>query len=355
VAVFGLAAVSFLIGGSPVKGLLSALIGVAASLVGTDIITGADRFTFGQLELLDGINVVVMLVGLYALPPVLGLLERARETGSADTRIAMGSLLRQIPEMLKFRFIWLRSALIGIGVGILPGAGGSMAAFLSYNETVRAARDRSRFGKGEPAGVAAAECGNNSDNAAALIPALTLGIPGSSVTAVILGALLVHGLQPGPELFRNHPDIVYGFMLQMFFSSLLLVFLGGPIATKTFARLLGVPRPLLAPIILSMMVIGVYSIQGSMFDVFLMFGFGALGYFMERLGMPLAPAVLGLILGEYAERNFRLGMMIGLDDPSIFWTRPISQALIVLTAVVLVWPLIRNHLAARRARRSGGH
>lgn len=343
VAVFGLTAIVFLVGEQPVKGLISALFGVVISLVGTDVITGVDRYTFGRLELLDGLNVVVMLVGLYAIPPMIGLLlDDPGNKAATKVRIERGGLLARWRDLAAFWLVWLRASVIGIFVGILPGAGGSMAAFLSYNEVRRASRNPEAFGRGEPAGVAAAECGNNADNAAALIPALTLGIPGSSVTAVILGALLVHGLQPGPELFRSHPTVVYGFMIQMFVSSLLLVFLGGAIATRTFARLLEIPRPVLAPIILGMTVVGTFAINGSMFDVALMFGFGFIGYVMERQQIPLAPAVLGLILGEYAERNFRLSMMIGGNDPAALVASPISMGFVVAIALAVGLPLLRR-------------
>lgn len=343
VAVFGLTAIVFLVGDQPVKGLISALFGVVVSLIGTDVITGVDRYTFDRLELLDGVSIIVMLVGLYAIPPMIGLLiDPPSAADGQRVRIEGTGLFKRWRDLIGFWAVWLRSAVIGIFVGILPGAGGSMAAFLSYNEARRSSKNPEAFGTGEPRGVAAAECGNNSDNAAALIPALTLGIPGSSVTAVILGALVVHGLQPGPELFRNHPTVVYGFMIQMFLSSLLLIVLGGAIATRTFARLLEIPRPVLAPIILAMTVVGTFAINGSMFDVGLMFVFGAIGYVMERQGIPLAPAVLGLILGEYAERNFRLSMMIGQNDPLSLVDSPISMGLIAAILATVAIPLVRR-------------
>lgn len=350
VAVFGLTAIVFLVGEQPVKGLISALFGVVMSLVGTDLITGVDRYTFGKLELLEGINVIVMLVGLYAIPPMIGLLlDDPNDTEGKSIKIESSGLFSRAKDLLTFWTVWLRSSIIGIFVGILPGAGGSVAAFLSYNEARRTAKNPENFGKGEPRGVAAAECGNNADNAAALIPALTLGIPGSSVTAIILGALLVHGLQPGPELFKNHPSVVYGFMIQMFISSLLLLFLGGSIATRTFAKLLSIPRPVLAPIVLSMTFVGTFAINGSLFDVALMLGFGLIGYIMERQQIPLAPAVLGLILGEYAERNFRLSMMLGNNDPMFLINSKIAMILVAVIVFTVGWPIIKRILRKHKA------
>ncbi|WP_264167766.1 tripartite tricarboxylate transporter permease [Halomonas sp. SBBP1] len=188
VAVFGMSAIVFLLGGDILKGLISACFGVFVSLVGADTITGYDRYTFGHLELLDGINIVVLLVGLYALPPAIALLEEERELDTRNAgRLNTVSIWKAIPSMLKYWKTWLRSSVIGVFIGILPGAGGSMAAFLSYNEAKRHSRHPERWGQGEPEGVAAAETSNNADTASALIPALTLGIPGTAVAAVMLG------------------------------------------------------------------------------------------------------------------------------------------------------------------------
>lgn len=352
VAVFGLASIALLMGKDPVKGLLSACIGLTVSLVGADDITGYDRFTFDHLELVEGINIVVLLVGLYALPPVIGLLEDAdQKMVIVDGKTLAGSLFQSIPKMLRYWRTWVRGSLIGIFIGILPGAGGSLAAFLSYNEAKRASKDRDSWGKGNPEGVAAAEVANNADTSAAMIPALTLGIPGTPVAALVLGGLLIHGMQPGPMLFREHPQIVYGFMIQLFISALLLLAFGGTLATRVFAEVLRLPRPILAAIVLGLMVVGVYAINNRMFDVYLMFGFGVLGYWMERLSIPLAPAVLGLILGEYAEFNLRLSLRLGRSDWSILWTRPICLVLISLTVAVFLWPVLGGYLERRKARR----
>jgi len=353
VAVFGLASISLLMGKNPIKGLLSACIGLIVSLVGADEITGYDRFTFDCLELVDGINIVVLLVGLYALPPAIGLLEDADlEMVVIGGKNLAGSLFKSIPKMLRFWKTWIRGSLIGIFIGILPGAGGSLAAFLSYNESKRAAKDSETWGKGNPEGVAAAEVANNADTSAAMIPALTLGIPGTPVAALVLGGLLIHGMQPGPMLFREHPQVVYGFMVQLFLSAVMLLAFGGTFATKTFAQVLRLPRPILAAVVISLMVIGVYAINNRMFDVYLMFGFGLVGYWMERLDIPLAPAVLGLILGEYAEFNLRLSLRLSRSDWSILWTRPICLIIIALTVLVFLWPAVSAYREKRKTRQS---
>lgn len=349
VAVFGLASIIFLLGGSAIKGLISACFGVFVSVIGSDPIFGTDRFTFGQLELLDGINIVILLVGLYALPPVIDLLEVPLKTDSvSSSKLGTEPLWRALPRMKGFWKTWIRSSIIGIWIGILPGAGGSMAAFMSYNEARRASKTPDTWGNGEPEGVAAAETANNADTASALIPALTLGIPGTAVAAVMLGGLLIHGLQPGPMLFRDNPDIVFGFMWQFLFGAVLLVLLGGSLATNSFARLLNLPRPLLGSVIIVLMLIGVYSIHGRMFDVYLMLGFGAIGYVMDKLKFPLPPVVLGLILGGFAEENLRLALRIGRGDWSILFANVTSLVLVALTVAVVVGPRIKRHLQKKK-------
>ena len=349
VAVFGLASIIFLLGGNPIKGLISACFGVFVSVIGSDPIYGNDRFTFGQLELLDGINIVILLVGLYALPPVIDLLETPLKTdGVSSSSLGTEPIWKALPRMKSFWKTWFRGSLIGIWIGILPGAGGSMAAFMSYNEARRTSKHPERWGEGEPEGVAAAETANNADTASALIPALTLGIPGTAVAAVMLGGLLVHGLQPGPMLFRDNPDIVFGFMWQFLFGAILLVLLGGSLATNSFARLLNLPRPLLGSVIIVLMLIGVYSIHGRMFDVYLMLGFGAIGWVMDKLKFPLPPVVLGLILGGFAEENLRLALRIGRGDWLVLFQNTTSLILVGLTVAVVVGPTLKKRFIDSR-------
>lgn len=347
VAVFGLCSIIFLLGEDPLKGLIAACFGVAVSMVGVDPISGEDRFTFGYLELVDGVNIVILLVGLYALPPVIDLLETPLQTKGMNNSLQTESMRRSFPKMLGFWVTWLRSSFIGICIGILPGAGGSMAAFMSYNEARRVSKTPETWGLGEAEGVAASETANNADTASALIPALTLGIPGTAVAAVMLGGLLVHGLQPGPMLFRDNPDIVFGFMWQFLFGAILLIFLGGTLATNSFAKLLKLPRPVLGSIIMVLMFIGVYSINERMFDVYLMLGFGLVGYAMDKFKFPLPPVVLGLILGGFAEENLRLALLIGGGDWNILFENTTSLVLVALTVAVVVGPSVKKLLRAK--------
>lgn len=294
---------------------------------------------------------MILLVGLYGLPPVIDLLEIPLKTdGVNSSKLGTEPIWKALPRMKHFWKTWVRGSLIGIWIGILPGAGGSMAAFMSYNEARRSSKTPEKWGEGEPEGVAAAETANNADTASALIPALTLGIPGTAVAAVMLGGLLVHGLQPGPMLFRDNPDIVFGFMWQFLFGAILLVLLGGSLATNSFARLLNLPRPLLGSVIIVLMLIGVYSIHGRMFDVYVMLGFGAIGWVMDKLKFPLPPVVLGLILGGFAEENLRLALRIGRGDWLVLFKNTTSLILVALTIAVIVGPSLKRRFIDSRKK-----
>ncbi|MDB5541715.1 MAG: C4-dicarboxylate transporter permease [Devosia sp.] len=346
VTVFGLASVSILLGNRPGKGVIAAAVGLLISLVGQDRISGQERFTFGQIELLNGPLVVAVLTGIYALPPAWNMIEKALSAKFAQSKIekpekGLWTYRQLIP-------VWLKSSLIGIVVGVLPGSSGGSSSAIAYNETKRASKHPEEFGHGSVEGLAAAEAGNNADNAAAMIPALTLGVPGSGVAALMLGALLIHGLHPGPELFQNAPDVVYGYMLQMLVTSALILPFGGYFATKIFAKALMIPATMLGILIIAVTVLGIYTVNNSMFDVYLLLGSGVLGYFMEKLRYPPAPLVLGLVLGSVAEYNLRLAMIISNDDWTVLFSRPISLIILALIVVVIGLPVGLKLLAQRK-------
>lgn len=349
VAVLGLATVASLLGDDFLKGLIAAIIGLLIGTVGMDIATGTERFAFNQLELSNGIDLVVLLTALFAVPPVIQMIEAARQEGMAKELLKLrrqGSVAR---EWRRFLPVWLRSSAIGIFIGTLPGAGGSMSCYLAYNDAKRRSSDPDSFGKGNPEGVAASEAGNGADNAASLIPALSLGIPGSGVAAVILGGLLIHGLRPGPQLFTEHADVVYGFMLQMLISAVLLFFVGGLAATRIFGQALRLPPVVLAPLILMFVVIGVYAVNNSMFDLYLLLGIGVIAYVMERLDYPSAPIILGVILGPIAETQLSLALTISGGRAAALVSSPMSMILVALTLFVLSTPLWTT-LKSRRRR-----
>ncbi|MFN3881120.1 MAG: tripartite tricarboxylate transporter permease [Nitrincola lacisaponensis] len=335
VAVFGLTSIAVLVGGDVFKGMLAALLGILIGLVGVDTLSGEERFTFDNLYLIGGFPLMVVLIGLYAVPPILEMAEKQNSAHYDPANFHTHKSSKALQLIRDYWRTWSKSSIIGVCVGILPGAGGNLAALLSYNEAKRNAKEPESFGQGNPVGVAAAECGNSADNASSMIPALTLGIPGNLIAALVLGALMIHGLQPGPRLFTDSADIVFGFIWQLLLTSLLLFVLGGMLATRLFAQVLRLPSTLLVPTTLVLMSIGVYTINGNTTDLYVMLGFGLIGYLLNRMDFPLAPIVLGVLLGPMAESNFRLSMLISQNDWTLFFTRPISQGIIALLLIVL--------------------
>ena len=338
VAIFGLTSVSLLLAGAPAKGLASAMIGVAVGLVGMDMMTGAERLVFGVRHIAGGVDLAVMLTGLFAIPPALAMLASPSAGSSRADLTGAGLKLR---EAITFARTWFRSGIIGVIIGIMPGAGGNLAGILSYAEEKRAARDSSRFGKGDPRGIAASECANNADNASSLIPTLALGVPGNSVAALMMGAMLIQGLNPGPALFSQHADVVYGFMWQMLLTAFMMLGLG-LVGAKLFVNMLRIPAALLAPMILIICSLGTYASTNAMADVWLMLAFGVTGYVLSRSGYPIAPIVLGAILGPMAESSFRQGLLISRGDPLSFVSSPISIILVVAILAILALPLLRR-------------
>lgn len=338
IGIFGLASLALLLGEDILKGVISALLGLFLAIIGADKLNGYERFAFDILELNGGLDIGVVLIGLFALPPTFQMAEELARGGSAMKIPAIRAAIGLWECVRRYWFTLVQSSIIGIIIGILPGAGGNVAAILAYNEAKRTSKEPHTFGQGNPAGVAASECANNADSCASMIPALTLGVPGGLVAALIMGALIIQGLQPGPQLFRDRPEIVYGFMLQMLLTSILIFPLGGLVASRIFARVLHIPPSLLMPLIVAITVVGVYSINNSAFDLIVLFLFGILGFGMEKLSIPLGPASLGLILGPMIEANLRISLLLSQNDPSIFFTRWVSIAIIAVIVAMVAWP-----------------
>ena len=345
VNVFGLTAIAALIGSDPLKGIIGAALGMLIAMVGLDNVTGHDRYSFGILELSNGIPELVVMVGMFSLPPTL---ELARSASFGDISKTVMVATKGVWSVAQVWRVWLSSSLIGIIIGIIPGSGGG-SSFIAYTEARRMSKHPETFGKGNPEGVAASEAVNNADNAAAMIPTLTLGVPGGSVAALMLGALLVHGFQPGPQLFRDNPIIVYGYAWQMFFTAALTVVFGGIVASRIFAYVLRVPPVLLLPMIVCMMVAGTFAFQNMMFNVYLMMVFGVLGVLLARCGIPIAPLVIGLVLGGKAEFDLRVSLLIARGDPAYLFTRPISLVIIGLTVLLLIYAF-KSHRRDRERR-----
>jgi len=347
VNVFGLAAIAALLGDDLIKGVIAACFGLLIGTIGIDNVTGHERYTFDTLALTGGLQELAIMVGMFCFPPAWELAQRAYRRGEAMGQIPIASS-KGIWRFGQVWWVWLKSSAIGIVIGILPGS--AISAFVAYNEAKRSSKTPEMFGKGSVEGLAAAESVNNADNAAAMIPTLTLGIPGSNVAALMLGALLIHGFQPGPQLFRDAPHIVYGYSWAMFITALLLIPTGGVVASRVFAQLLKIPPVMLLPMIVIVATTGIFASENSMFNVYVAMLFGFVGLAMAVFDFPIAPVIIGVVLGTKAEFNLRVAMLMSDGDWSILWRGPICLVLIGLSLLLLIYPFMRQLRALLRLR-----
>lgn len=319
---------------STVKGLMVGAVGMLFSTIGMDQFASAYRFTFDLPQMLGGFHIVAMVVGLFALSEMFIQIESGdldRQSRVELVRASWRALLITLKRWLNL----IRSSLIGIFFGALPGAGGVIAAFTSYAVARSASKEPETFGKGNPDGVVATEAANNACCGGTLIPTLALAIPGDASSAVLMGALILVGFFPGPELFENNIDIVGGIFLAYITANVALFFLG-IIFTPVFASVLRLKKKHLIPIVTLLSVIGVYAIQGSAFDLWIMLGFGVIGYFLRKYEYPLAPMVIGAVLGPICENNFRRSLVLSADDYNIFIDRPITLTILIICAIAII-------------------
>jgi putative tricarboxylic transport membrane protein len=347
-AVLAFVAVCAALGESRARGFASLLFGLALGVVGIDPLTGVPRLTLGVPQLLDGIDVVVVVVGLFAVGEVL--YASARRAGEPATTPFHGSAWMTRDEWARSWRPWLRGAAIGFPLGALPAGGAEIPTFLSYAVERRLARDPKAFGRGAIEGVAGPEAANNAAAAGVLVPLLALGLPTSATAAVLLAAFQRYGLQPGPLLFENEPRLVWGLIASLYVGNVMLLVLNLPLA-GVWTRLLAIPRPALNGGILVLASAGAFSVNRSVFDVGLMYAIGGVGYLMRTRSVPLAPAVIGLILGPMAEQQLRRALAIADGSPGVFLTRPVSAALLAVAVVVLCAPPLARRW--RGARSSG--
>ncbi len=342
VAILGLATIASFVSGSVVKGLISAVLGLLVSAIGTDSLTGATRFDFGTTYLLDGIPQIVVLIGLFSIPEVYAILDGGTvQQKKVDISIAASKGWDWIKDTAQSWSIWFRASVIGIIVGMLPGAGANIASFIAYNDTRQRSKTPELFGHGNIEGLKASETANNAVTASALAPMLTFGVPGNSVAAVMIGGLMIHGLQPGPNLFAKAPTIVYGLMWGILLTNFIMLIFG-ILGSRFFVLCLRIPPTLMAGAIAVLSVVGTYSINNSISDVYAMLICGVVGTLMLRLRIPVAPAVLGLILGKMAEAELRRALLV-MDSAVDLFTRPGSAILIALTLVSLFFPIYRSY------------
>ncbi|RUR35677.1 tripartite tricarboxylate transporter permease [Vreelandella populi] len=334
---FSLTIIISLASGSMVKGLLAALLGILLSLVGLDSVFGSQRLTFGNYNLMDSISFIPLLIGLFAIPEIIEFYRKKVIPHIKAKASGVGMTLAELKRCMKSI---VRGSLIGVIIGAIPGTGATAAAFISYSDARRRSPNKANFGKGEVEGVAAAEAGNNGVAGATLIPLLSLGIPGDVITAIILGAFMVHGLTPGPIMFQENLSLIYALFLGIMFSSLILLVVGNA-AIKYFSLIADIPKSILFPIVLMFCVYGAYAVNNMTFDIWLMLAFGVVGYLFNRTGIPAAPFLIGFILGPMFEDNLRRSLLISNGDMSIFVRGPITWFFIAITFGSIAFAVFR--------------
>ncbi|MBI3933614.1 MAG: tripartite tricarboxylate transporter permease [Acidobacteria bacterium] len=335
VMVLGFTSISAVLGSSLLRGLISLFFGLALGLVGIDLQTGQARYTLGMPQLLDGIDVVVVVVGLFAVGETLYAATIQHEEGFI-TKVS-GWTWMSCADWHRSWKPWLRGALIGFPIGGLPVGGAEIPTFLSYWLEKRLSKNPEEFGNGAIEGVAGPEAANNASAAGVLVPLLTLGLPTSATAAIMLAAFQEYNLQPGPLLFASNPDLVWGLIASLYIGNVMLLVLNLPLA-PLWARLLEIPQPLLYGGILLFATLGTYSLNNSTFDVGLMYLIGLIGFFMRRFDIPVAPAIIAMILGPMAEQQFRRALAISQGDATVFFRHPLAATLIALSVLILIVP-----------------
>ena len=350
--VLAFVSVTALVGHSPVRGLVSLFVGLFIGLIGIDLLSGRARFTFGVTALLDGLDIVVVAVGLFAVGEALYVASRLRH-GGGEVVPLRGSVWMTKDEWRRSWRPWLRGTLIGFPLGTLPAGGAEIPTFLSYSLEKRLSRHKEEFGRGAIEGVAGPEAANNAAFSGVLVPLLTLGIPTSATAAILLAAFQIYRLQPGPLLFENSPELVWALIASLYIGNVMLLVLNLPLV-RLWVALLTIPRPLLSAGILVFATLGVYSLAGSLVDVLVMYAIGVMGFFMRRYDFPVGPTVLGVILMPLAEAQFRRALAISQGDWSIFVTRPLSLVILVLAAAALLAPYAPAFFATGAGQGKGG-
>lgn len=348
--IFAFCCLTSLLGKQPIKGVLAAMIGLSISVIGVDANSGVYRYTFDSVHLADGIDFVVVVIALFAVSEMLEMLEKVMAGHSVEVKPSG----RKLFNLKELAFTWwsvVRSALVGFGVGVLPGAGASVAAAVAYSQEKRiieANDPDAKFGKGDMRGLVAPEAAATSSAIGSFVPMLTLGVPGSGTTAVMMGALTLYNITPGPVLFDTKPELVWGLIASLFVANVLLFVMNVPMV-RLFSKVLSVPGWLMVPGILCISYIGVYAINAGTFDLLLVTGIGAIGYFLRKFGVPMAPLVLGVVLGNMMEQNLRRALSITDGNLSVLFASPVAIALWTAAIAVVVVPQILRRM--RRARK----
>ncbi len=343
---FSFCCVAGLMGDAPVKAGLAAVIGLALSCVGLDSNSGVYRFTGGDVHLSDGIEFIVVVIGVFSISEILLMLEEHHNNAGLITNT--GRALFNLKEMAQTWWGTVRSSIVGFIVGVLPGAGATIASAITYSMEKRLTDKEGTFGKGDIRGVAAPEAANNASANGSFVPMLTLGVPGSSTTAVMMGALSLYNITPGPALFEQQPTLVWGLIASLFLANLILLFINIPMV-GVFTKVLKLPNWILVPAILAVSVVGVYSVHATTFDLLLATALGVGGYLLRKQGVPMAPLILGFVLGGMMEQNLRRALSITNGDAAILVESPISLGLWICAAAMVVLPPVVRMFTHRKA------
>ena len=346
--IFAFASMAVMMGKDPIKTAIGAVLGVMIAMVGVDSGTGVLRYTFGMAELYDGIDFVVMIIGLFAISEILLMLEHANRQDTGDEMPPLGRVMVSLKEVLYCKWTMLRCGLIGFIVGVLPGTGASVAGAVSYTTEKRLSDKEGTFGTGNMRGLAAPEAANNAAAAGSFVPMLTLGIPGSGTTAVLLGALMLYNITPGPMMFSERPEVAGGLIASLYIGNVVLLALNLPLA-GLFAKVLTIPRWVLVPGIAILAFAGVYQLHSDLMAIYLMLIIGVFGYLLRKLGFSLAPVILGYVLGGLMEDNLRRALSISGGDVGILWQSGISLGLWIAAVLLLVLPWLLPRLLPRKS------
>jgi len=347
----GLVAAVTVGGGSLVKGLIMVVFGLLLGTVGTDVTSGEFRYTFGFLELRDGVSLVAIAMGLFGIAEVVSSVREAGKRKITEA-VTMRSMIPTRADMRRILAPMARGSSIGGFLGALPGAGTVIAAFLAYATEIRVAKDKTRFGKGAIEGVAAPESANNAAAQTAFIPTLTIGIPGSATMSIMLGALMIHGITPGPLLVSDHPTIFWGLIASFWIGNLFLLVLNIPLI-GLWVKVLQFPYKYIYPVVIALICIGVFSMRTSVFDVGLVVIFGGLGYLLQRTGYAAAPLILGFVLGPMLEENLRRAMLMARGDPMRIVSDPLTGSILGLSALMIIWSVyggVRGLIRSRQVK-----
>ncbi|WP_246945161.1 tripartite tricarboxylate transporter permease [Bacillus pinisoli] len=351
--VMGLLTLTIMTGDNKRNGIVSALLGLAIATVGVDVVSGMQRYTFGSAELINGIDFIPVAIGLFGLGELFHCVYTGLHKGKASEPIKFsyrgGHFWPNLKDYIECKFTFIRSSVLGFVIGVLPGAGATIASLMSYSVEKKMSKTPEKFGKGAMPGLVGPEAANNAASAGAMIPLLTLGIPGSGSTAVLLGAFLMWGLQPGPLLMENNPDFTWGLITSMYLGNVVLL-LVNIVAIPLFVKIMRVPYKMLVPVILILCVIGTYSLHGSIVETWILLFAGIVGFFMKQYGYSPAALVLALVLGPLAENSLRQALISSGGSFSVFVVRPVSLSLLIVILLVIIVPMILSF----RKKRAGG-